>query len=437
MSKRSKPRLLGIAISLALVLAACGDGAEDDTATTTPSTDPTGTTQADIPATTEQSAETVELRFLAGFTGGDRPVYEQLIQQFNEEHPGINVTLDIQPWDAIAQTLPAALAAGEGPDLATPSFQEGSVFEYAMNEAILPLDDLYGTEGGQIDPDVMPPAIFDAFALEGVMYAAPANFATLMLYHNNEVVSEAPATTDEFRSMAAEATTDDVYGLLLAENQTIPMWPILTWADGGDFVGDDGCSLLDDPATIAAIEPWAELVVSEGISPVGETGAGTDNLFAAGQGAMQMNGPWAAPGYTDAGIDFGLAPVPEGSAGSVTLASSVPIVVNADTPNKDAAYTFLAWWTGAEAQKTLALGSGFPPARTDLAEDPDITADPVVANFAAQVPNARIFLSGVVPFAEIAGDIWEPAIAQFTRGEPVADVLTEAAEQMDAVLGCS
>lgn len=437
---RTNLRYIVLAVSLVMVVAACGTDSEGgDTSTTGEgeSTTETSAPATSAPATTSPAGEPAELTFLAGFTGGDRPVYEQLVAEFNDSHPDVQVTLDIQPWDTIAQTLPAAIAAGEGPDLATPSFQEGSIFEYALSDAILPLDELYGTGDGKIERDAMPPAIFDAFALDGTMYAAPANFATLLLYSNNGLVTPPPDTQDAFRTASLDATADDVYGVLLAESQTIPMWPILTWADGGSFVGDDGCSALDSAATIAALEPWAQLVVDSGVSPVGETGAGTDNLFAAGQGALQMNGPWAAPGYGEAGIDFQLSPVPIGSAGPVTLASSVPIVVNANTEHKDAAFEFLAWWTGKDAQKTLALGSGFPPARVDLADDPEIAAHPVVSLFAKEVPNARIFLSGVVPFASIAGDVWEPAIGRFTRGEPVADVLTDAAKDMNEILGCS
>ena len=380
-------------------------------------------------------AEVAELRFMAGFTGGDRPVYEAMVAEFNASHPNINVTFDIQPWDVIAQTLPASFAAGEGPDLVTPSFQEGSIFQYAQSDAIMPLTELY--ESG-IDGDAMPPAIFDAFALDGIMYAVPANFASLLLYYNMDFVSQPPSTMEEFRATALEVTQNnaDVYGVALAEYATIPMWPILTWADGGALLNAQGCSALGDPATIAAIDPWASLVANNGISPVGETGAGTDGLFAAGRAALQMNGPWAAPGYAAAGVNFGLAPVPAGSAGTVTLASSVPIVVNADTPYQDAAFTFLSWWTSKASQRYLALGSGFPPARTDLADDPAILAHPVVSKFAVEVPNAKILLSGVVRFADVAADVWEPAIARFTRGEPTADVLTNAAAQMDSILGC-
>lgn len=427
---------------IALVAVACGgNGNEPSGAGDGTGQGPTDTTDAGGTGGTA-GGEVAELTFLAGFTGPDRPAYEQIVEMFNESHPNIKVTLDIQPWDSIGQTLPAALATGGGPDLATPSFQEGSIFEYAKGGTILPLDDLYGQGEGKIDKDAMPPAIFEAFALDGKMYAAPANFATLMLYYNNDLLDQAgidgpPQTMEEFRSAAIQvAQSTDAYGVALAETQTIPMWPILIWADGGEIVAEDGCSGLDDPNTIAAVQAWADAIVAEGISPVGETGAGTDNLMAAEQAALQMNGPWAAAGYEEAGVDFGLAEIPEGSGGQVTLASAVPIVVNANTPNKEAAFEFLAYWTGQDAQRTLALGSGFPPARTDLGDDPELATNERVAAFAQAVPYARILLSGVEEFAAIAGDVFEPAIGRITRGEPAEQVLTAAAKEMDSLLGC-
>ena len=40
------------------------------------------------------------------------------IDAFNAANPDINVILDIVPYDAIMNTLPIQLAAGEGPDIA-------------------------------------------------------------------------------------------------------------------------------------------------------------------------------------------------------------------------------------------------------------------------------------------------------------------------------
>lgn len=394
-----------------------------------------------------RAQEKVTLTFWNGFTGGDRPAYEALVAQFNETHPTIEVVMDIQPWDTLAQKLPAALATGQGPDLVTPDYNVATIRQYVAAGTIMAIDDAYGSGPGKIDTAAMPPAVLDGFTVDGRLYAAPANFATLLLYHNLDLLAETgldgpPETMEEFRQAAVQLTTKDAsgaveqYGLALADHETIAMWPILIWAEGGDLINADGCSALADPATVKAVQTWADLVVNEGISPVGETGQGADNLFAAGKAAMEMNGPWAAGQYTEAGVNFDVAPIPVGPAGPVTLASTVPIVVSQSTEHGAEAFEFLAWWTGQEAQLALALGSGFPPVRTDMAEIPELAENPLVPKFAAAAPYARFYLPQADSFAQIDSDIISPAIGRVTRGEPAADVLAEAQTQMNELLGC-
>lgn len=438
MKTRSPWRAGFVGLIAAMVsLGACETGAAPTGSPASPTVGPTAS----------PPVEKVTLRFLAGFTGGDRPAYEALVQEFNQTHPDIEVQLDIQPWDTIVQELPGAIATGGGPDLATPHFSEGSIFEYAKSGSILPLDDVYGSGEGKIDKAAMPQAVLDAFTFKAHIYAAPANFATLMLYYNLDLLADAglggpPQTMEQFRDYARKLTKKDAagnvtqYGLVLADHATIPMWPILIWADGGDIVGPDGCSALDDPKTIAAVESWASLVVDDGITPVGLTGQEADNLVSAGKAAMEMNGPWATGVYTPAGIRYDVAPIPRGSAGQVTLASTVPIVVSKNTKHRDAAFTFLAWWTSRDAQRALALGSGFPPARTDMTDDPELATHQWVPKFAAAVPYSRVYLAGVEQFARVDGDIFTPAIQRITRGEPAAQVLREAANQLNQLLGC-
>ena len=437
---------------VALIAAACQAGAASPTTPAVSSggaasPSASGGASASTTGATASSGEAVTLRFLAGFTGGDRPAYEALVEAFNESHPNIQVEMEIQPWDTIVQELPAGIATGSGPDLVTPHFSEGSIFEYAKNGSILPLDDAYGEGEGKIEREAIPQAAVDAFTYQDQLWAAPANFATLLLYHNLDLLEAEgldgpPETMDELRDYAVKLTKKagggDVsqYGLVLADHATIPMWPILIWAEGGEIVGDDGCSALDDPATIEAVQKWADLVVNENVSPVGLTGADADNLFAAGQAAMEMNGPWATGVYTPAGINYDVAPIPSGEGGEVTLASTVPIVVTKNTEHPEAAFEFLAYWTSQEAQRSLALGSGFPPARTDMEEDAELAEHDWVPKFAAAAPNARVYLAGVEEFAQVDNDVFVPAIGRVTRGESAQDVLTEAAGQMDAILGC-
>ncbi|SEE59400.1 ABC transporter substrate-binding protein [Jiangella alba] len=417
--RTTRAALLAVGAAAAVTLAGCGGSGDDD-----------GSGSAEGP---------VELTMWTGFTGGDRAAYEELIDTFNATHDDIQVTMEVQPWDTIAQKLPSAWGTGQGPDLATPSFDPNVLGRYLETDSLLELDAI-GDGETEINADQLAPAAIDAFTVDGALYAVPANVATLQLYYNKALFAAAgidapPATVDDFRDVAQQLSADGVYGLSLAERETIQMWPILQWLDGADIVGDDHCSVLDSPESVESLSTWAQLVI-DGVAPVGLTGAESDALFSAGEAAMQLNGPWAAAGYTEAGIDLGVAPVPTGVDGDVTLASTVPLAVSADTDHPDEAQQFLAWWTGATAQKQFALASGFPPVRTDLADDPELTANEVVSAFAAALPSARLYLQGVPNATEVDAEAYVPLIGEITRGEDVAGAAAAASDRIDAITGC-
>ena len=89
--------------------------------------------------------------------------------------------MTVQPWDSIAQKLPEAMATGSGPDIATPDYNVGTIRQYISNGLLAPIDQLLG-DGTKIPASVLPPAIKSAFTVDGHLYAAPANWATLELY---------------------------------------------------------------------------------------------------------------------------------------------------------------------------------------------------------------------------------------------------------------
>lgn len=389
----------------------------------------------------QSSGGTVTLSYTSGFTGGDRATYESLIKQFNQTHPTIQVKMDVQPWDSIAQKLPTAMASGSGPDIATPDYNAGSIRQYITNGLAAPIDDLIGSGQDRLAAGVLPRTITDAFTVNGHLYAAPANFATLMLYYNKDLfaragISAPPTTMQELRDDAVKLTTGGRYGIALADNNTIAMWPILIWADGGDVVTDKNCSALGDAATVAAVKSWADLV-KQGISPVGLSGQAADNLVAAGKAAMEINGPWATGAYTAAKINYAVTPVPVGSSGQpVTLASTVPMILNSRSKHRDAALTFLAWWNGRTAQEGLAGGVGYPPSRTDMADDAALKSNPFVPKFAAQTEHARLWLGNLADFQKIDTNIFQPAIQKITRGADAASTLQEASKSLNDELGC-
>lgn len=430
MRSRMRYALVTTSLITTLSLVACSSGG------TTPSDDDT---PADSGAGEE--VEPVTLTFWSGMTGGDKDAYLSLIQDFNDTHTDIQVDYVLQPWDSIAQKLPTAIAAGSGPDLATPDYNMATVIQYADNGLALPLDDLLGTGETQVDESALPSTLIDAFSIDGHMYASPLNFSTLLLYYNTDLFSaaglEPPTTMDELREAATQLTTaDGQYGIAIGDHSTIAVWPILIWAEGGDLV-TDGCSALNDSATVAAVSEWAELIHSTGITPTGLAGQDADNLFAAGKAAMEINGANAAGQYTEAGVNFDVVPVPVGSSDEpVTLGNTIPVIVSANTEHPAEAQEFLAWWLSADTQANLSQRAGTPPTRNDLADDPRLAENPLVQKFSAVVDSARFYLPTEPAFNQIDADIFSPAIQAATLSGDAAGPLATANDQLNEVLGC-
>ncbi len=313
-----------------------------------------------------------------------RGAYEALIDTFNETHDDIQVTMEVQPWDTIAQKLPSAWATGQGPDLATPNFDPNIIAKYLETESLLPLDSVG-------DTSLLDPAAIEAFTVDGELYAVPANVATLQLYYNKALFEAAgidgpPTTVDEFKEDVAALSGDGIVGLSVAERETIQMWPILQWLDGGDIVDDQGCSVLDSEASIAGLQSWVDLT-DAGALPVGLTGAESDSLFSAGQAAMQLNGPWAAAGYAEAGIDFGVAPGPDRCRWSCHAQARLfrwrfPPAPNT-RPRRGSPSS-----GGRDRMRSVSSRSpaGSRRCGSDLAEDPELAANEIVASFAAALP---------------------------------------------------
>jgi len=455
-------RLVGaatLALSASLV-AACGNNgaassppvsATSETGTAAGSSPSTGSSAAGGASTPAagtgggSAAGATQLSMLTGFTGPDEASYQLLVKAFNASHPAIHVTMDVQPWAAIGQKLPASWATGQGPDLATPSSDPGSIFHYITTNSVVALDDAVGVGATAIDAAAFPAAVRNAFTVKGKLYAVPANLATLVLYYDKTMFAKAgitapPATQADFIADAKKLTLGGgskptQYGLSLADNQTIQMWPILQWMNGGDIIDAKGCSQLSKPASVQALTQWAGLVMNQHISPVGQTGADADTLFSAKKAAMEINGPWAAGGFKAAGVDLGIAAIPVGSAGPVTLGSTVPLMIERTTAHKAAAETFLAWWTGKDAQTMFSKASGFPPARTDLTSA--VAGNATVVPFAAALPHAKLYLAGQPAAADIDANVYVPFIGKITRGADVAGAAAAASKQIDALTGCT
>jgi len=141
-----------------------------------------------------------------------------------------------------------------------------------------------------------------------IFYAIPANLATVALYYNKTMftaagITDPPKTADDFvadvKKLTLGGANPTQYGISLADHQTIEMWPILQWMNGGDIVGADGRATINSAASVQALSTWAGLVQNGHVSPVGQTGADADTLFSAGSRGFRRAGHRGLDGADD------------------------------------------------------------------------------------------------------------------------------------------
>jgi multiple sugar transport system substrate-binding protein len=413
---------LAAATTLAVVAAGCSSGGSSSS------------------SSSSGSSGHVTLTYWNGFTGPDEPAVKALVAKFNQTHPNITIKMTIMPWDVFYEKLLPAYAANNGPDIVAMDTQQ--LPQYAVKNVFAPLTSYYSNSANNTGSLVS--AATDATKVKGTQYAVPANFAPLMLYWNKTLFAKAglsgpPTNWAQWQADAVKLSkggSSPQYGIALAENNTIAMWPILMWENGGGVTNSDATkSMLSDPATISAVEQWSKLVIKDGIAPKNITGAEADSLFTAQKAAMEMNGPWATTGYQTAKVNFGLAPIPAGPKKTVTLADVVGMSVNAkDSPaQQTAAETFFTWWSTVSSQTYYAVHTGFVPTNTGVTAA-DLKANPDVADFQSVSKSAQAYELGT-QYTNVETNTWEPAIEKILQGAPVSSTLNAANTQVNGYLG--
>lgn len=391
-------------------------------------------TEDNAEAETNNGEKTV-ITFWNGFTGSDRETLEALVKEYNETNDkNIEVQMDIMPWDSFYQKLATALPVGEGPDILAMATER--IGSYADPGALAAVDDIYSS--GIVDETVVPETLKENLKYDGKYYGVPMNFATLLLYYNKTIFEEAgldpekaPETWEELEQYAQQIVEKTgKYGFDMAVKDTTPMWCIMLWGNGGDII-KDGKAVFNSPENVETVTRWAENIRDKKFGPEVLTGGEIDKLFESQKLAMYFCGPWATNGFTNAGIDYGVAQAPKGPKEQVTQANAVGMYMTSSSKNKEAVYDFFGWWNSKDTQVKWSLGTGFPPARTDIADDERMKENPYIAEFAKPANGSKMYLQQLTNFAEVDTQAIVPAFEKILLEN--ADV-QEALDEANAVI---
>lgn len=355
----------------------------------------------------------VKLTFLSHY-GSDpfKTGIGDLIDQWNEENPDIQVTSQAVNFDELLTTLNVRQTGGRGADIVSSYSLWGGQLQ-ANGVLSAPPEDV----AADITDNYSPAALASVTTGDGEILGYPTEFNTYALFYNKQLLADAgydapPANWDELVEAANATTKKDgsgntiVQGLSLiqdGDNHTVHPFLSLLDSAGGEFLAADGKSAMDDKA-----EDVMQLE-----SDLAETGATSTSImptkaFPTGGVAMAVQaGWWIGSLKASMGDDYanvGVAPVPGPETGDVgSLAYSFFTGVNSGSQHQEEAWKFLSWLNSHENEDGVtALGDFLatqgliPPRTTDaeilgpkyLAEEPNLEAIYAAADYAMAESNA-------------------------------------------------
>ena len=323
-----------------------------------------------------QSAEPVTLDLW--IFEGEEQLLPALEAAFEAAHPNINLEITLIPEDQYVVKLDTALAANSPPDI-------GFLYvpRWVKADKILPLDETIAAH--DINTDDFNQAALDGLCVfEGRFYCLGSYIGATALVYNKALFDAAGVpypsateamTVDDYAALARQLGTpsEDVATRIWGAIAEPPHW----WLDARNFFSEDGRQVvgyINDDATKHAYDVAANLV-KEGYAPSGSVmqtlgTEGAEDLFLQGKLAMTPGSSAELMSFEQAGIDFGVAPLPlekpDDPPFSSVWTDGFAVFSGSDHPAE--AMEFIAF-LATEGQRLRVEVTGEPPLSAVAAEE--------------------------------------------------------------------
>ena len=311
MKKMSKVLALLLAVMMLVsMLAACGNNQTNET---TGNNETTGTNQNETTAPAGDDV-TTELQPEEGASltlWFDNDTYnEEIVALWNAKYPDVPLTVvNVGTTDA-RQKNELEGPTGTGADVFVMAHDGVAVSAQAGN--ILEIDLL----AEEVRSSFVDNAI-DAVTYDGKIFAFPLSMKTIVMFYNKDLVESPVDTWAEMKEFAAEFNDP-------SQNKFACIWQAVEPYYAHGFLGGYGYDLFgenhNDPDQLG----WDTAEAAEGLAfyktlkeeiyPVASADATWDamnSMFSAGECPYVITGPWSIADFTNAGINFGIAPLPK------------------------------------------------------------------------------------------------------------------------------
>lgn len=383
------------------------------------------------------------LRFWA--MGREGEVVQELVRDFEREHPGVRVIVQQVPWSAAHEKLITAYVGKSTPDVS----QLGNTWvpEFSALRAIEPLRPWIAH--ASFDSSAFFSGIWDTNVIDGEPCGIPWYVDTRLLFYRKDVLQRAgyssmPTTWDGWRNAmraVKRVVGPDRYAIFLPTNEWNP--PVIMGLQAGSpLLKDDGTrAAFRDSAFRSGFDFYMSLY-RENLAP-SVSGNEISNVyqeFARGYLNMWITGPWnlgemrnRLPDSLQHAWATAPLPGPRGAQSGVSLAGGSSLVMFRASKHKQEAWQLIEFLSRPAVQLRFWRLTGDLPGRVEAWRDTALTNDPNTRAFGEQL--TRVVATPKVPEWEQIATRVQDQIERVVRRATSADsALANLSADVDRML---
>ena len=321
-----------------------------------------------VPALAEKTVVTFAL-----WDETQKPVFDQIIEKFEEANPDIDVEVQLTPWSQYWTKLDAAIGADTAADV---FWMNTYLPKYVAAGVLEPLDAFI--EEDKVDLSAYTAVVSGAYNLGGMQYAMPKGMDTVQVFYNEAIFEQHDVAlpqegwtwndmlglAEQLRDKMAAAGTGE-YPIVM-ELDPQPSYFNFIAQDGGFILSEDGTKAgFDQPGAAASYSKVLKLMedmLMPDYKVLSDT-KGTD-LFISQKAAILFMGSWKALllDETSFADKIGVIPMPSMDKSNVSVIGGLGYAMNARAKDKAAAWKLISFLAGEESNKMQAEGKIDMPA---------------------------------------------------------------------------
>ena len=343
--------------------------------------------------------------FVVGVAGPLAQVINNMVKQFNDSHPKIEVEpVYCGNYNDTMAKVQTAILSGHPPDVFVVEISE--LYTLLGINGIIPLDKYIAMEGGTKFTDQYYPALYGNAKAQGHIWGQPFQRSTPILYWNKDLFAKhatellaqgldptrAPRTWFELEKYAQILTErqggkTNIWGCILPGGWNDWIFESFVYQNGGQLISPDAKkAYFNTPDVLEALIFWYKLTNELKVSPPLRPWNQTPIDFASGHAAMMYYSTGGLPLVRkQANFNFGVAfqpmqvqyGVPVGG-GDFHISKGIP------PANQDAAWQFIKFMTSPKEAAYWSMQSGYICINKLGLELPEMKA------YLAKYPNAMV-----------------------------------------------